>query len=573
TYTINSGVNQSIVLDAAGTALLPTGNLTSTASYDLVSVLNSVTSCSQTQVGNATISINPLPIADFTGSTAICSGNSTAIVLLSTIPGTTFSWNAVQNNVTGATSSSGSVINQTLMTTGSNMGQVVYNVTPMVGSCMGLPKMITINVSPVPDVIENTAKKSLCSGETTSIDLTSAIMGTTFSWTANATGVTGATAGSGNEIIQLLSNAGFVPGTVDYVITPSVNGCLGTPITVVISVNPLPEVLGTPPGTICSGYSTNITLSPTIAGTTFDWTVAQVGVTGAIDGTGNVINQILEATGNSQGNVVYTIKPSLNGCIGNPLDIIVNVNPSPRPILEDGVICVEQATGIAYKTYILDSGLNASKYNFQWYFNSLPISGASSSTFAAAQSGDYKVQATNNITGCDATSETAKVIASFPGLAITTNQTMAFSDNATVEVIVTGGNAVFEYQLDGGSFQSSNVFDYLKAGPHTVTVGDENGCTNLTQNFFVIGYPKFFSPNGDGQNDSWNVEGLEGQPKSIIYIFDRYGKLIKQISPTGEGWDGTYIGQPLPATDYWFTVDFTEQTENKTFKAHFSLIR
>ncbi|MBW4362760.1 beta strand repeat-containing protein, partial [Flavobacterium taihuense] len=53
TYTINSGVNQGIVLDAAGTALLPTGNLTSTASYDLVSVLNSVTNCSQTQVGNA----------------------------------------------------------------------------------------------------------------------------------------------------------------------------------------------------------------------------------------------------------------------------------------------------------------------------------------------------------------------------------------------------------------------------------------------------------------------------------------------------------------------------------------
>ncbi|HEU4789968.1 MAG TPA: PKD-like domain-containing protein, partial [Flavobacterium sp.] len=556
-----------------GTAILPTGNLTATASYDLVSVLNSATACSQAQAGNATVSINPLPVADFTGATAICSGDVTSIALSSTITGTTFSWNAVQNNVTGASSSSGSVINQVLMATGNNMGQVVYNVTPIMGSCIGLSKMITVNVSPIPNVIENTIKKTLCSRETTSIDLSSAIVGTTFSWTVNTNGVTGAVAGTGSKITQLLTNAGFVTATVDYTITPSINGCAGTPVTVTINVNPLPEVLGTPPGTICSGGISSITLSPTIVGTVFDWTVVQNGVTGAAAGTGNTIEQVLETVGPSQGNAVYTITPSLNGCVGTPLDIVENVNPSPKPTLKDGVICVEKETRAAFKTYLLDSGLDESDYNFQWYLNSSPINGAVSSVFDAAQSGDYTVQAVNNVTGCDATSETAKVDASFPGLAITTNQTLAFSDNARVEVTVTGGNAVFEYQLDGGSFQSSNVFEYMKPGPHSITVGDVNGCTNLSQDFFVIGYPKFFSPNGDGHNDTWNVVGLDGQPKSNIFIFDRYGKLIKQISPSGEGWDGNYTGQPLPATDYWFTVEFSEQSETKLFKAHFSLIR
>ncbi|MBY0486136.1 MAG: T9SS type B sorting domain-containing protein, partial [Flavobacteriaceae bacterium] len=57
-----------------------------------------------------------------------------------------------------------------------------------------------------------------------------------------------------------------------------------------------------------------------------------------------------------------------------------------------------------------------------------------------------------------------------------------------------------------------------------------------------------------------------------IYIFDRFGKLIKQISPDGAGWDGTYNGQPLPSTDYWFTVDYMESID-KQFKAHFSLKR
>ena len=535
--------------------------------------VNTTGGCLPAVIMNGTLTINPLPIANFTGATAICSGDVTALVLSSTIPGSTFSWNTVQNNVSGASSGNGSSINQTLTTTGNNLGQVVYNVTPVIGTCIGSSKMITVNVSPVPNVIENTVKKTLCSGETTSIDLSSLIVGTAFTWTVNAVGVTGATAGSGAKIVQLLSNIGFVSGTVDYSITPSINGCMGTPVTVTIIVNPLPEVLGTPPGTICIGDATNITLSPTITGTTFNWITAEVGVTGAISGTGNTIIQVLETTGNSQGNVTYRITPSLNGCVGTPLDIIVNVNPLPKPTLEEGVICVNQATNVAYKTYTLDSGLNASNYNFQWYLNSQPISGAISNTFEATQSGDYVVQATNNNTGCIGRSGTAKVIASFPGLTMTTTQTLAFSDNATVTVTVTGGNAVFEYQLDNGFFQSSNVFDELKPGSHTITVVDENGCTNLTQNIFVIGYPKFFSPNGDGNNDFWNVVGLEGQPASVIYIFDRYGKLLKQINPTSDGWDGFYIGAEMPASDYWFTIEYTEQSEIKLFKSHFSLIR
>ncbi|PKB18573.1 T9SS type B sorting domain-containing protein [Flavobacterium sp. 5] len=562
-----SGLTYSIL---AGTVTI---NGTPTVSGIFNYKVTTIGGCSPDASLDGTITVNSLPIVNFTGATDICSGDTTDIVLTSTLAGTTFSWNAVQNNVSGASTGNGNTISQVLTATGNNLGQVVYNVTPVIGNCNGLAKMITINVSPVPNVIPNTAKNTLCSGETTNIDLSSDIVGTTFSWTINAVGVIGASAGNGQKINQLLSNTGFVPGTVDYIITPLINGCAGTPVTVTIIVNPLPEVLGTPPGTICSGYNTNIILSPTIVGTTFDWTVVQTGVTGAIEGTGNIINQTLETTGTLQGKVTYTIIPSLNGCTGVPLDIIVNVNPAPKPTLEDGVICVEEATGLAYKTYVLDSGLSASKYNFQWYFNTLPIDGAISNTYEATQSGDYMVKAINNVTGCDGVSETAKVTSSFPGLAIKTLQTLAFSDNATVTVTVSGGNADFEYQLDNGSFQTSNVFDNLKSGKHTITVSDTNGCTNLTQDFFVIGYPKFFSPNGDTHNDKWNVVGLEDQQKSVIYIFDRYGKLIKQISPTGEGWDGLYNGQPLPATDYWFTVEFTEQSETKLFKAHFSLIR
>ena len=70
---------------------------------------------------------------------------------------------------------------------------------------------------------------------------------------------------------------------------------------------------------------------------------------------------------------------------------------------------------------------------------------------------------------------------------------------------------------------------------------------------------------------------LAQQTDATIYIFDRYGKLIKQIAANGEGWDGTFNGNPVPSTDYWFTVTYKEYIGDKEitkeFKAHFSLKR
>ncbi|WP_442787965.1 T9SS type B sorting domain-containing protein, partial [Flavobacterium suncheonense] len=84
----------------------------------------------------------------------------------------------------------------------------------------------------------------------------------------------------------------------------------------------------------------------------------------------------------------------------------------------------------------------------------------------------------------------------------------------------------------------------------------------------------FFTPNGDGINDTWNIWSLRTIDQAAeIHIYDRYGKLIKQITPMGNGWDGTYNGQLLPSTDYWFTVKFDENGAGRIFKSHFSMKR
>jgi gliding motility-associated-like protein len=59
----------------------------------------------------------------------------------------------------------------------------------------------------------------------------------------------------------------------------------------------------------------------------------------------------------------------------------------------------------------------------------------------------------------------------------------------------------------------------------------------------------------------------------VIYIFDRFGKLLNEIRPQGNGWDGTYNRNDLPATDYWFKVIFEENGKMVEFKSHFSLKR
>ena len=147
-----------------------------------------------------------------------------------------------------------------------------------------------------------------------------------------------------------------------------------------------------------------------------------------------------------------------------------------------------------------------------------------------------------------------------------------FSGNRTIIVNATAsGN--YEYQLDGGAPQYENIFYEVTPGIHTVTVSDINGCSaSITTEVLIIDYPKFFTPNGDGINDTWNLIGLN-QADAKVYIFDRYGKLLKQISSVGSGWDGTFNGEQLPSTDYWFTVDFLYSSTNKQFKAHFSLKR
>ncbi len=145
-----------------------------------------------------------------------------------------------------------------------------------------------------------------------------------------------------------------------------------------------------------------------------------------------------------------------------------------------------------------------------------------------------------------------------------------------IEIFVTG-NSSYEYALNGGEFQDSSIFMDIPPGLNTVVINDKNGCgTSEPFEFLVVGYPKFFTPNGDGLHETWNISGIETLDNPIVFIFDRYGKLLKQIDAVG-GWDGTFNGKPMPSSDYWFRFEYDEADSGvivaKTRKSHFTLKR
>ncbi len=171
------------------------------------------------------------------------------------------------------------------------------------------------------------------------------------------------------------------------------------------------------------------------------------------------------------------------------------------------------------------------------------------------------------VTGCD----------SIVTLTLTVNPNPEFEvetqgRNATVQVLT--GTAPFKYQVDSKIYESA-VIEGLTIGDHSIMVTDANTCAS-TGKFSIIPVPVepmvFFTPNGDGVNDLWNVKGLEYYPTAIVQIYDRYHKLLYSAKAIDfSGWDGTYNGHPMPMTDYWFVI--INEELDKIMSGHFTLKR
>jgi len=294
---------------------------------------------------------------------------------------------------------------------------------------------------------------------------------------------------------------------------------------------------------------------------------------------------------NSKEIIVRISNKLSKNCISvGKFDLIVNPIPLPNGADEEITLCVSNPRDNPqlFTTYLDGNTLNPND-TYQWYFNNNPISGATNTFYEANSEGTYKVEvmhlSENNLTNpaddsyCKGFNSFIIVESNPPVIQLNDITVVDDSDNNSITISTTNlGIGDYEFSLDSEffNFQDEPFFEFVSSGIHTIYIRDKNNCGISSIDVSVIGYPKFFTPNNDGHNDTWNIAGVNENfyPNSLIYIFDRFGKLITKINTSSNGWDGTFNDNHLPATDYWFSVELVDLNGNiRVKKGHFSLIR
>jgi gliding motility-associated-like protein len=248
----------------------------------------------------------------------------------------------------------------------------------------------------------------------------------------------------------------------------------------------------------------------------------------------------------------------------------VQILPNSIVNLQNVIVCVDAANNWT-SVPVLATNLSSSQFTFKWFLNGNLLPDTTSSLLPK-ELGIYKVIVTSKANGCT-TEDSATVSSSLPIVAFA-NTINDFASTQTVVVTASGGTPQYMYSLDGASPQSSNEFFVTDSGKHIITVTDQTNCNVAQVCAFTFQYDKFFTPNGDGFHDTWNIVVPNNTSVMSISIFDRYGKLLKKYNPRQDRWDGIYNGSTVFATDYWFVLDYIDCLgENKQFKSHFSLKR
>ena len=309
-----------------------------------------------------------------------------------------------------------------------------------------------------------------------------------------------------------------------------------------------------------------------------------------VDEAGNLLssNELRNPFNTQTQTVTATITNNLNPSCPATMDIEFVVNPLPTfTVDDDALVCLNLDP--------IPIGVTSAEgnYTYTWThtYNGVnspfPTSGP---TIFIGVGGIYYVTATDVDTGCQRTlsifveeSEIASFDLNDDGT-VSEDEYDHFIDvsditddnnnKVRIKNVEDLGIGDYEFALydPAGPYQVDQLFENVRPGIHKLYIRDKRGCGIYEIDISVIGYKKFLTPNGDGIHDTWRILGINEffQPNSKIYVFDRYGKLIKELDPRGTGWDGTFSGRPMPQSDYWFRV-FLE--DGREFKGHFSLVR
>lgn len=231
---------------------------------------------------------------------------------------------------------------------------------------------------------------------------------------------------------------------------------------------------------------------------------------------------------------------------------VLSLTINPLPQTEDEIVyyCVEQRPNpLSISANITEAEL--ANFDILWI-----ESQQTTPEIQVTQSGNYEVAISSLETGCT-NFRTVEVIES--GLAdFSLEIEEFFRDKNRVTVNLSSESlGDYEFSLNAeGPYQDLNVFEHLLPGIYDMFVRDKNGCGVTQKTFGIIGIMEYFTPNGDGINDVWEFKGVfnNKEPLAQVFIFDRYGKLLKTLRGLDKSWDGTLKNRPMPSQDYWYRI-------------------
>ena len=442
-------------------------------------VVNPSLSCGWTPVScrfPVTVIVNPEPVVTVPANATYCAGdNVPASVYTSNPTGATYTW--TNSNPTIGLAANGIGNTPAFVATNATSVPVTatISVTPSIGGCLGQPVNYTITVDPTP-VVTVPANATYCNGDNVPASAyTSTPAGATYAWTNTDPSIGLAAAGTGNTPAFVATNLTGATIIATISVTPTIGTCVGLPVDYTITVNPTPVVTVPANATYCNGDNVPASAyTSTPAGATYAWTNTDPTIGLAAAGTGNTPAFI--ATNLTGGPITATISvtPTLNGCVGLPVDYTITVNPTPpAPTVVNATICPNNSTGLT---------ATAPGGTYEWFDvavgGTLLFTGATYTTPVLAANATYWVQSTIN--GCTGP-RTMVTVTIAAALVVDAGLDATICDGQTSPLVVTPNGAGYTYVWDEpGNLGFSGIFNPTVSPTatttYTVTVTDATGC-------------------------------------------------------------------------------------------------
>lgn len=246
--------------------------------------------CGTSPVSNSvSVTVNPLaviPTVTPAGPLTICANQSSTLTISNPCTGCTFNWS---NSATGTTNN--------VNTAGS------YTATATNGcgtSAASNAVSLTVNPLPVVPVVNPVGPVTICSGQSTTLNVTNTCTGCTYTWSNSATGPSASVNAAGNYTATATNSCGTSAASNS----------------VAVNVTPLPVTPVVSPGgplTICQGQSSTLNVTNTCTGCTYTWSNTATGPSALVNAAGNYTATATNSCGTS----------------ANSNSVAVNVNPLP----------------------------------------------------------------------------------------------------------------------------------------------------------------------------------------------------------------------------------------------------